>query len=438
VIRVEDTKEVTLTEWERYVSIIKDNPTARPITLESWKRCKELGLEPDNIKFEFLSDEELTQNVLANSQLLEASKPYLDSISMGLIGIPHVVALSDSEGWVIDIRGTTEELGGRTAGICLGANWAERNIGNNGIGTALAMNEPVLIYGIEHFGMVYGACACIGVPITYNRKIIGALDISVLVQHAHPSRLLLAIACVHSIESAISQINKGSQDVLHNNKLSITSELIASAVHDLKNPLAVIRGLGQMGQLTSDNSRTQNYFARIINQADEMDEMAVELLNIFRPEELIPHKVVSILEEVLNTFNPICNSKNIKLALDYNADAYINMCRKLFKRAIENLINNALQVMDKGGSIEVRTELNNDSILISIEDTAGGIPEDIKETIFEPFTFKRSGGTGLGLFTVYHTIINTHKGQIWFETKPGQGTTFYINLPIAQETSVHN
>ncbi|HCJ57611.1 MAG TPA: two-component sensor histidine kinase, partial [Clostridiaceae bacterium] len=52
--------------------------------------------------------------------------------------------------------------------------------------------------------------------------------------------------------------------------------------------------------------------------------------------------------------------------------------------------------------------------------------------LFEPFSYRRSGGTGLGLFMAYHTITSTHKGELWYETEAGKGTTFYIKLPIAQ------
>ncbi|MCT8978092.1 ATP-binding protein [Clostridium sp. CX1] len=419
-------------EWRNFISIVKNNPTVRPITLEAWKRCTELGLKPNSIKFKFLSDKELKQKLQKNSKLVETSAAYMDSLSLSLTGIPHIVALSDSEGWIIDSRGTPEELGGRTVGICLGASWAERNIGNNGIGTALATGQPALVYGIEHFGMVYGSCACIGVPIRHNDEIIGAIDISVPVQYAHPARLHIAVACVTSIEATMSNLNNYSQSVSSDTKLSATSELIATAVHDLKNPLAIIRGLGQLGNLTTDKHLAQNYFDRIIKQVDEMNSMVTELLSIFKPEELIPQKVIPIIKEVLESFKPICNSRNISLYLVNNVDIYINMCERLFKRAIENLINNAVQIMGDNGMIQVMTQIDKDSIIISISDNAGGIPEELRETLFEPFSFKRSGGTGLGLFMAYHTITNTHKGQIWFETETGHGTTFFIRLPITQ------
>jgi transcriptional regulator of acetoin/glycerol metabolism len=230
-----------LTEWEKFISIVKDNPTARQITIEAWNRCKEFGLEMYIMKFEFLSKVELEQRRRKSSQLIEISKSYMDSLSLSLTGVPHMIALSDNEGWIIDFRGTPEELGGRNAGFCIGASWSEKNIGNNGIGTALAVGEPVLIYGAEHYGTTYGGCACIGVPIKINGQSIGGLDISVPVQYAHPARLHIAIACVNFIETTMSRLDSNSYSIAIDKKMSVMNELIATAVHDLKNPLICIK-----------------------------------------------------------------------------------------------------------------------------------------------------------------------------------------------------
>ncbi|WP_026889625.1 ATP-binding protein [Clostridium beijerinckii] len=416
--------------WDDFTSTINENPTARQITLESWKRCEKLGMNPNEVKFEFLSSGDVEKKKKENSKLTEVSSLYMDSLSMSLVNIPHIIALSDNDGWIIDFREKTEEQGGIIEGFSLGVNWSEENVGNNGIGTALALGQPILVYGEEHYGMPDCKCGCIGVPIINNENVIGAIGISVPVEHMNPIKLHSLIACINSIETAMKYISDKFSNTSTGINLAATSELIATAVHDLKNPLSVVRGLGQLGIATSDKARMDNYFNRIIKQVDEMNDMVVELLSIFKPEELTPQKVTTLIKDVLNSFQPICTHKNIKLSLIDNVDEYANISKKLLKRAIENLINNAIQAMDNGGSIEVITEKYKNSILIIIKDTAGGIPEEINKTLFEPFSFKRSGGTGLGLFMVYHTITNIHNGKIWFDTELGNGTTFFMKLPI--------
>lgn len=420
-------------KWGKFVKVVEKNPTIRPITIEAWKRCEGLGLDPNDLKFKFLDDDELKQKLAENSQLIEVAEPYLEHLSLSLTGITHLITLTDSYGWVIDLRGTADEMGGKEYGICLGASWSEKDIGNNGAGTSLIIGKPVLIYGLEHYKKAYSPITCIGVPIRVQEKIIGAIAVCVPNEYASPARLNLATACVNSVESTISNTISHPFGISSDMKLSATSELIATAVHDLKNPLAVIRGLGQLGKITSDKDKVNSYFDRIIKQADELNNLIVELLSIFKPQEITPKRINPVIKEVLQEFEPECKSRGITLNLINDYDEFVDISEGLFRRAIKNLIANAVQLMDNGGLIEIKMQSEKGFMLISVRDTAGGIPEDIKDNLFEPFTFRRSGGSGLGLFMVYHAITNTHRGQIWFKTQFGEGTTFFIKLPISQE-----
>lgn len=418
-------------EWENYISNVNKYPAARTITLESWKLCGEFDLKADKLKYNILSEEELKLKIQKNSRLIEICKPYLYSLTLSLEEIPHIVGLADKEGWIIDLRGTPDELGGKGAGLCLGSNWSEKFIGNNGIGTAIRLRAPVLVHGAEHFGMVYSSCSCIGVPIICNRELIGAVNICVPVQYAHPARLHILMACANSIETELSHVD--SSDIM---SISEMNGFISTAVHDLKNPLAVISGLGQLGNISTDEDKIKSYFDRIVMQADEMNNMVMELLNVFKPEVLLNQKLSPIIDEVINSYKPICDNNNIKLIFKCDCDDFVSLNRKLFKRSIENLINNAVQSMNGPGSITVETKSFGETLLITVKDTAGGIAEEMRDTLFEPFAFKRPGGTGLGLFMVYYTTTYTHKGRIWFETEPGSGTSFFIELPLAGKLKI--
>ncbi|MFL0250183.1 ATP-binding protein [Clostridium neuense] len=427
-----------INEWDKFIRAVRKNPTIREVTKEAWKRCKDVGLKPEDLSFKVLNDADLKQKISDNSQLINIAKPYLDHLALSLTGIRYLITLTDKDAWVIDFRGNPEEFGGEDCGICLGASWNEKYVGNNGVGTSIAIGQPVMIYGMEHFRKSYGPFTCIGVPIKINGKIIGGIDVCVPNRYAHPARLNLTTACVRSIETTIENKSSSTFNESCDKNLYATSELIATAVHDLKNPLAVIRGLGQLGKLTSDKNKVNSYFDRVIKQADELNTMVVELLSIFKPQKISPAKAGPIIKEVLDEFAPECEANGIKLKMIDNYNKYIAISEPLFKRAIRNLIANAVQAMDNGGSIEVKLEQKEDFVIISITDTAGGIPEELKSNLFEPFTFRRNGGTGLGLFMVYHTITNTHNGSIWFKTKPGKGTTFFIKLSTATYTDCND
>ncbi len=85
--------------------------------------------------------------------------------------------------------------------------------------------------------------------------------------------------------------------------------------------------------------------------------------------------------------------------------------------------------------ISVKEELKNDRILVSISDNGEGIPEKMQSKIFIPNFTTKSSGTGLGL-AMSKTIVEQAKGKIWFDTREGEGTTFYVELPIHEEPAV--
>jgi two-component system NtrC family sensor kinase len=96
-----------------------------------------------------------------------------------------------------------------------------------------------------------------------------------------------------------------------------------------------------------------------------------------------------------------------------------------------NIIKNAKEAMPKGGILSVRTAREEDKVLIHIQDTGIGIPEEIRDKIFEAFftTKQKVKGVGLGL-SVCYGIIKDHGGKIKLESEEGKGTTFIISLPI--------
>jgi signal transduction histidine kinase len=101
-------------------------------------------------------------------------------------------------------------------------------------------------------------------------------------------------------------------------------------------------------------------------------------------------------------------------------------------------IESVTQANDKLGQITIKTSQKNNTIVISISDTGCGIPEPIQHRIFDPFfTTKEVGrGTGQGLSLIHTIIVDKHGGNIRFDTKINQGTTFYITLPINAESTL--
>lgn len=190
--------------WRPYQDGASRFDHLRPVMLEPWKRCRDVGIDPDDIVFQPLSSPELASRISENASLIEVTHPHLERLSWTFSGKPHIIGLVDRDGWILDLVGTVEEYGGRAAGLAIGLNWSEQRVGNSGVGTSLATGQPVLVYGIEFEAHAYRPTVCFGVPIHRAGKVIGTIGIGVPQEYAEPERLNLAQICVRAIETQLA------------------------------------------------------------------------------------------------------------------------------------------------------------------------------------------------------------------------------------------
>jgi len=155
------------------------------------------------------------------------------------------------------------------------------------------------------------------------------------------------------------------------------------------------------------------------------------------------NKLVAVdIEKSINTVLVIYQNqlkRGIEVKKDFKGSNIINGYRDKINLVWTNIIHNAIQAMDHQGVLAISTSHDNGHLMVKIEDNGTGIPEDIQDQVFVPFfTTKKTGeGTGLGL-DIVKTIIEDHKGKIWFESTPGKGTTFFISFPINKQDNGRN
>ncbi len=234
-----------------------------------------------------------------------------------------------------------------------------------------------------------------------------------------------------SLEKEIqNQLEK--EKMTNEDRLESMGSLVATTVHDIRNPLSIIRAIGQLGVVKSQDENERQYFKRIIQQTGNLSDMLDNILYVHQPEKFILVSPGEVIAELIDGLKPLCETRNIELIFNNNTTEKTSLRIKLFKRAIDNLVINAIKSMNNNGKIEVNINKNADKILISITDNGPGIPAEIQEELFRPFVKNREDGTGLGLYIVYQAITEVHKGEIWFDTKKGKGTTFFIELNIEE------
>jgi len=373
-----------------------------------------------------LTEESLRRKRIDYLHLRTMAKPYMDNISLSFQEHKHIVILADKDGYILDIVGTKGKLSAEKLGLIEGACLSEECVGANGVGTALRKGKPVLVYGSEHCNMEYNNLICYGVPIRDNQgQIIGVLELTTPKKIVNPDRFSLVLLSVSSIETALRQIAADKAE----ERVKNMSNIVATSVHDLKNPLSIIQALTKLGNKRAESTQSKEYFSRINKQTKQLTSLLNNILLVSEPEEFLLLLPSDILNNVIDDLRPLADTNNIKIYFKNNNKVKVRIRKKVFARAMYNIIINAIDCIEGDGYINITILDEVKNILIKIEDNGPGVSEDIRDNLFQAFISKRDGGTGLGLYMVYQTITQVHQGKIWFETKNNIGTTFYIKIP---------
>ena len=235
-------------------------------------------------------------------------------------------------------------------------------------------------------------------------------------------------------------LKEASHRLAESEKMSALGQLGAGIAHEVKNPLAAIRGYAQLGlRKTSADDPMAEYFRTIEKETGRSLEILKNLLKFSR-QEAVEMARLDVNQIVTDTTKLVAHQLAMKKVQVESTlfDGPLNVVGNTgqLHQVLLNLFMNAGDAMEEegGGTLTVTSDLVDGTVRICSTDTGCGIPPDVKQRIFNPFfTTKPVGkGTGLGL-SVSHGIIEEHKGEITVESEVGRGTTFTIVLPLAVE-----
>ncbi|RKZ25774.1 hypothetical protein DRQ20_04450, partial [bacterium] len=206
-------------------------------------------------------------------------------------------------------------------------------------------------------------------------------------------------------------------------RMVTVGKISASIAHSLRNPVSSIKGAAE---LLSGNPEKDKKLIRIIREeVERIESMVKGFLAYAREEKLDKRKVPlrKIVDDVVNSvkLSPEFSKKKIEIKVKGKGEE-VEVDVMKFKEAIYNVVHNAVKAMDKG-----RIEIKVDGRKIEIKDTGPGIPEEVREKIFEPFFTLDPKGTGLGL-SITKKIVELHGGRIEVESEEGKGSVFAITL----------
>ncbi len=250
----------------------------------------------------------------------------------------------------------------------------------------------------------------------------------------------ITLRYIDDVIATILKRMEATASQVQSEKVKVTNELLLEISHELKNPLysslIFVRKLKALnGQVVraDDNGtlQTLDLIERNIEKSQRilrgMQNFQVSVTQMNRE----PVNLEKILRMVIQTNASFCEQQRITIGSEFLAHKLLVYGDELqLNQVFTNLVKNAIDAMPNGGMLFIRLYELNDALEAEIADTGSGIPDEIKDRIFEPFVTTKNpdSGTGLGL-TLSKRIINQHHGKIEFETRLGWGTRFLVTLP---------
>jgi two-component system NtrC family sensor kinase len=255
------------------------------------------------------------------------------------------------------------------------------------------------------------------------------------------------ITHVITIGEDVTEYHTVHRQILQSEKLAALGQLAAGVMHEINNPLATIGACVAAIELRLEEVAAEipppivEYLNIIDKEVQRCTGIVDGLLDFSRPKESTKRNVnlTTLVEETLFLLKHHQRFKRLTVVRDLSPNLpEVRANGEQLIQAFMAIMLNALDAMENGGSLTVRTRLNPgrvDEIVVELEDTGIGIPRTDLPKIFEPFyTTKPPGrGTGLGLSVVYG-IVEGHHGRIEVDSIPGKGTTFQVYLPVRGET----
>lgn len=254
---------------------------------------------------------------------------------------------------------------------------------------------------------------------------------------AHHAALAMENAQLFEREQAtIRELRQAQSRLLQSEKLATIGQMAAGIAHELNTPLTYIMGNLELMQAQPLSEPQHTMLRSMARGADRLKSLAQSLLAFSRPAQEVPAALS--VNDVIERSLELCHYQILRggVTLQKQLAAAVPGIRGVSNQleiALINLIVNAVDAMDGGGTLVVASASRGDDVEIVVSDTGHGIPEEIHSTVFEPFfTTKPEGkGTGLGLSTVL-MIVERHDGRIELTSAAGKGTTFRIVLPAAR------
>ena len=385
------------------------------------------------------------QKTLKELSLVARSIAGLDELlDKVLTAIVSVIKLNNASIYVLDKRGG-KYFARKSIGIDIKKALPE----NDDIIKQLASRKEAVMYDevSKTPGKISGFMKEIGAaiifPIITKEELIGFLCLGEKLSgevYSDEDIDLLTTLCNQmgvSIENAMlyEDALEAQKKLYQADKLATVGALAAGLAHEIKNPIAAIKGFSQViGRAVAENDAEaiKDFKDVVPRQLDRINEIVEKLLTLSKPPKLEKKKIdINILlDEIVRLVEKQALKQRVEIVRSFEDLPQTLADPEQLTQAFLNLILNAIQSMPDGGQIEIRTRfMGTDRIIVEFIDNGAGIPKEKLAKIFDPFYTTKTGGSGLGL-SVTQKIIIDHHGKIEVESGEGKGTAFRVVLPV--------
>jgi PAS domain S-box-containing protein len=236
-----------------------------------------------------------------------------------------------------------------------------------------------------------------------------------------------------AIRYEITDRKRSEEKLREQDALARLGQMAAVVAHEVKNPIAGIRGALQViGSRLPADSRDRPVITEIIARLDSLNAIVQDLLVFARPRELRaePVDLRSLVDEVVTRFRR--DPAVARVSIDVSApSAVVRADAEQLQIVLQNLLLNAAQAMSGEGLVAIRVTEAPEAWVVSVADQGPGMPPEIRAQAFDAFFTTKHRGTGLGL-PIARRIVDAHHGSIEIDTPAGGGTTVSVTLPAAR------
>lgn len=235
------------------------------------------------------------------------------------------------------------------------------------------------------------------------------------------------------LKRAYQKLRESFEQLRRADRLSALGQLSAGLAHEIKNPLASMKGSLEILASEFPPGHDKREFAEMLErELNRLNGVLSEFLQFARPPK--PDRGPCRVRDVLDSIEVLCSQeaarRRVTIGVDCPAELpEVELDAAQIQQALLNVVLNGIQAMPDGGRLTMTARANGKELDITVRDEGVGIPEENRSRIFDPFFTTKEKGTGLGM-AIAHNLIQGHGGDIQIVDEPGQGSTFRIVLPL--------